>query len=205
VPTTLAPLSHRKKWLGFSAIAVSLVTMVMSLSMIFVTLSAIPSEFGVSLRVVSWVMISQALVVSALMMPAGRLADPTGRHRTHLIGLVIFGAGSILSALAPSLMLLIVGRAVSAVGLATGQAVGTAMLASLFPESERATAIGSQMTAVAIGGAGGPVLAGLVLELASWRVLFGLLAIPILIAFAAGYFVLDEERVSQGARDADGR
>ena len=205
MPTALAPLSHREKWLGFSAIAVSLVTMVMSLSMIFVTLSAIASEFDVSLRVVSWVVISQALVVSALMMPTGRLADMIGRRRTHLIGLVLFGAGSIFSALAPSLILLIVGRVVSAVGLAMGQAVGTAMLVSLCPASERATAIGSQMTAVAIGGAGGPVLAGLVLELASWRVLFGLLAVPIVIAFAAGYFVLDEERVSQGARDGSER
>jgi len=185
------------KWKAFTAIGISFFTQVMSMSMVFVALSAIADDYGVTLRAVIWVVIAQALTISTFMMPMGRLADMVGRRRVHLVGLAFFGSGAILTALAPTFALLIVARVVMAFGNSMGQSVGTAMVVSVFPERERGMAIGSQTIAVAGGGAFGPIIAGLVLRYLPWQALFWMVAILTVIAFVVGYFILDERRVSQ--------
>ena len=188
------------KWRAFGVIAISFVTMVMSMSMVFVALAAIADDFGVTLGAVSWVVIAQGLTICALMMPMGRLADMIGWKRVHLIGLALFAGGAIFVAIAPTFELLIVARVVMAVGNAMGQSVGTAMVVSVFPPHERGKAIGSQTTAVAIGGVSGPILGGLILEVLPWEALFYLLVIPIAIAFIGGYLVLDESKMRPAPR-----
>ena len=185
------------KWWAFTAIGISFFTQVMSMSMVFVALSSIADDFGITLRAVTWVVVAQALTISALMMPMGRLADMIGRRKVHLGGLVMFGGGAVLVALAPTFGLLIAARVVMAVGNAMGQSVGTAMVISVFPAHERGMAIGSQTTAVAIGGASGPLVAGLVLQFLPWQALFWMITVPIAIAFVAGYFILDDKRLNQ--------
>lgn len=196
---------YAKKWKAFGAIGISFFTMVMSMSMVFLALEDIAADFGVTLRTVAWVVIAQALTISALMLPMGRLADIIGRKRVHLIGLVFFMGGAIFTALAPAFGLLIVSRVVMAIGNSMSQSVGTAMVISVFPPSERGKAIGSQTTAVAIGGAVGPAIAGLLLAFLPWQALFWILVPPIALAFVASYFILDEAVVSQrkaGQRDS---
>src|SRR5687768_13110375 len=104
------------KWRAFTAVAISFVTIVMSMSMVFVALSAIASEFDVTLRAVSWVVIVQALTVTALMLPMGRLADIIGRRRVHLLGLTLFAIGSLGCALSPTFEVLLVALIVLSVG-----------------------------------------------------------------------------------------
>ncbi|MGY9081951.1 MAG: MFS transporter [Acidimicrobiales bacterium] len=192
------------KWRAFSAIALSFFTMVMTMSMVFVALSAIADDFGVSLRSASWVVISEALVISALLLPMGRFADIVGRKKIHMSGLAIFAVGAVLVAFAPTFWALILARIVMATGNAMSQSVGTAMVVAIFPAAERGKAIGSQTTAVSVGGASGPIVAGLLLEVLPWEALFLLLLIPVSIAFVAAHFLLDEERVSAGRDQIDG-
>ena len=186
------------KWKAFWAIAIAFTTMVMAQQMTFVALSAIAEDYGVTLRDVTWVVIAQALTISALMMPMGRLADIIGRRKVHLLGLVLFATGAAFTAFAPTFGFLIVARIVMAAGNSMGQSVGMAMVISVFPDGERGKAIGSQTTAVAVGGTLGPIVAGLILQWLPWEAMFLLLLAPIFIAFVAGYFILDEEKVSRG-------
>ena len=188
------------KWKAFIAIAISFVTQVMSMSMVFVALSSIADDFGVTLRAVTWVVVAQALTISALMMPMGRLADMVGWRRVHLAGLLLFGGGAVFTALAPTFGVLILARVVMAAGNAMGQSVGTAMVVSVFPPRERGKAIGSQTTAVSIGGASGPIVGGLVLQILPWQALFLMLLVPISIAFVVGYRILDDRRLNQPQR-----
>ena len=58
--------------------------MVMSFSIIFLALDAIATDFGITLRQVSLVVIAQSLTVSSLMLPLGKVADMIGRKRFHL-------------------------------------------------------------------------------------------------------------------------
>ena len=196
---------YANKWKAYVAIAISFFTMVMSMSMVFVALESIADDFGVTLRAVAWVVIAQGLTISAFMLPMGRLADIIGRKRVHLIGLIFFAGGAAFSALAPAFGILILSRVVMAIGNSMTQSVGTAMVISVFPPHERGKAIGSQTTAVAVGGAVGPVVAGVMLQFFAWEWLFWMLIPPIALAFIASYVILDENLVSQrrpGARRA---
>ncbi|MGF1596276.1 MAG: MFS transporter [Acidimicrobiales bacterium] len=186
------------KWRAFGAIGMFFVTAVLIYAMVFVALPAMADDFGVTLRAASWVIIAHALTISALLLPMGRLADQIGRRRIHLAGLVCFAAGCVLVAAAPTFGFLLAARVVMGIGDAMSQSVGTGMLVSVFPPGERGTAIGSQTTAVAVGAAIGPVVAGVVLQAFSWRVLFLVMVVPIVMSFVAGHRILDEERVSQG-------
>ena len=190
------------KWIAFTAIGISFFTMVASMGMVFIALIQIAETFGVTLRSASWVVIAQGLTISAFMLPMGRMADIIGRKKVHLMGLVLFGGGSVFTAFAPTFGLLIVARIVAAIGNSMGQSVGTAMVLSIFPPHERGKGIGAQTTSVAIGGAMGPVIAGLVLQFLPWEALFLLLTVPIVIAFIAGYFILDEQVVSEQRTDS---
>lgn len=183
------------KWKAFWAVGLSLVAMVMSTSMVFLALPSIADDFGVTLKTVSWVVIAQSLTISSVMLPLGRVADLTGRKRFHLTGLVLFGGGAVFAAFSPDLPTLVAARVVMAVGSSMGQAVSTAIVASVFPQRERGKGLGSQTTAVAIGGASGPILAGLLLTVWSWQALFIFIAIPTVIAFAWGFYILDDERI----------
>ena len=173
------------------------------MGMVFIALIQIAETFGVTLRSASWVVIAQGLTISAFMLPMGRMADIIGRKKVHLMGLVLFGGGSVFTAFAPTFGLLIVARIVAAIGNSMGQSVGTAMVLSIFPPHERGKGIGAQTTSVAIGGAMGPVIAGLVLQFLPWEALFLLLTVPIVIAFIAGYFILDEQVVNEQRTDSD--
>lgn len=188
------------KWKIFSAVGVSMFTMVMSFSIVFIALNAIAEDFGVTLRAVTWVIIAQSLTISAVMLPVGRLADIIGRKKVHLTGQALFIAGAIFAAFSPTLGILIVARVVMAVGSAMGQAVGTAIIISVFPSRERGMAIGSQTTAVAIGGAAGPIIGGLLLQVWGWQSLFIVMTIPMVIAMAWSFYVLDDSRISQMAK-----
>ena len=201
-PTGPRDAPQTNKWIAFTAIGISFFTMVASMGMVFIALTQIADTFGVTLRSASWVVIAQGLTISAFMLPMGRMGDIIGRKKVHLIGLVLFGSGSVFTAMAPTFGLLIGARIFTAIGNSMGQSVGTAMVLSIFPPHERGKAIGAQTTSVAVGGAMGPVIAGLVLQFLPWEALFLMLTVPIGIAFIAGYFILDEKVVSSQHTEA---
>ncbi len=191
------------KWKTFAAVGLSTVTMVMSFSIVFLALSSIAEDFNVTLRAVSWVVIAQSLTLSSTMLPLGRVADITGRKSFLLAGLALFAGGAIFASFSTSLTMLIVARVVMAIGSAMGQSVGTAIIVSVFPSKERGKGLGSQTTAVAIGGAAGPIIGGLLLQAWSWQGLFIFMAIPSAIAFLWGLYILDDKRI--GSTDKGSR
>ena len=114
------------------------------------------------------------LVMAALMIPGGKLTDRYGRKRCFTIGLVVYGIGALLSAVAPGLGLLILGNSIL-------EGVGTALLIPpvyilttlLFTEvSSRARAFGAISAMGGIGAAAGPLIGGLITSTISWRAAF---------------------------------
>ena len=190
-----APENAWYKWRAFWAVGLSLVTMVMSFSIVFLALPAIAEDFGVTFKEASLLVIAQSLTVSAFMVPLGKVADMIGRKKFHLIGMVLFGGGAIACAFATNLPFLIVTRVIMSLGSSMGQAVSTAITTSVFPANERGKALGSQTTAVAIGGASGTIVSGVTLQFLPWQALFIFMAIPTAIAFLWGLYILKDERI----------
>ena len=123
---------------------------------------------------VSWVITAYLLGYTVFMPLLGRLADVYGYPRVYMISLVIFGAGSVLVALSPTLELMIGARVVQAIGAAAAVPVGFAIAAGTLPPERRGLALGIVGGAAEAGSMLGPVYGGAIVELASWRWLFWL-------------------------------
>jgi MFS family permease len=114
------------------------------------------------------------LVMAALMIPGGKLSDRWGRKRCFIVGLRVYAVGAVLSALSPSLGVLILGNSIL-------EGVGTAMLIPpvyilttlLFEDmTSRARAFGAISGMGGIGAATGPLIGGLITTAISWRAAF---------------------------------
>src|SRR5262245_15457329 len=121
------------------------------------------------------------LVMAALMIPGGKLSDRWGRKRCFTVGLVLYGLGALISALSPSLGVLILGNSIL-------EGVGTAMLIPpvyilttlLFTDlTSRARAFGAISGMGGIGAATGPLIGGLMTGAIGWRVAVGLQAVGV--------------------------
>jgi DHA1 family bicyclomycin/chloramphenicol resistance-like MFS transporter len=106
----------------------------------------------------------------------GPLTDRLGRKPVLLAGLLIYCAGSLAAALAPSLPLLLGARALQALGGATGVVTARVLVGDLFPPHETAGRQATLMAVVLISPALAPVIGGTLSELVGWRWLFGGLA-----------------------------
>ncbi|SDY59504.1 Major Facilitator Superfamily protein [Amycolatopsis xylanica] len=114
------------------------------------------------------------LIMAAFMIPGGTLTERYGRKRCFRTGLVVYGAGAVLSAVSPGLGALILGNSIL-------EGIGTAMLIPpvyilatvLFPEvTARARAFGVIMAMGGVGAAAGPLIGGLITSVFSWRAAF---------------------------------
>jgi NTE family protein len=120
----------------------------------------------------SWVLDGYFVVIAALLVPAGGLADRFGHKRVFLLGVGGFTAASLLCALAPSLELLIAFRVLQGIGAALIAPTSLALVLDAFPAEQRATGVGIWGAAAAAAAAIGPTLGGALVELSDWRLVF---------------------------------
>jgi EmrB/QacA subfamily drug resistance transporter len=112
------------------------------------------------------------VVIAALLVPAGGLADRFGHRRVFLAGVAGFTAASLLCALAPSLPALVAARVVQGVGAALIAPASLAIVLDSFPVEKRAAGVGLWGAAAAAAAATGPTLGGALVELSDWRLVF---------------------------------
>ena len=157
----------------------------MALKTIQVSLSATQSELV-------WAINSYIVVFAALLFTWGVLGDRYGRKRVLVIGLLLFGVASALSAFAASPTQLIVFRGLMGIGAAAVLPVTLAIIAVIFPSSERGRAVGLWAGAVGAAIAIGPILGGFLLEHFWWGSVF-LVNVPVVILGVAGILALVPE------------
>ncbi|MEM7093276.1 MAG: MFS transporter [Actinomycetota bacterium] len=162
----------RRAWLALLVSTIVVFLVVVDISAVNVAFPSIREDFEVSASQLSWIISAYNIVVGALLMVSGRLADSIGRRRVYLPGVAIFGLGSMLCALAPSAGWLIAARVVQAVGGSITLAGGFAVMLPEFPPTRRATAIGIAGATGGLGAVVGPVVGSLLIDIASWRGIF---------------------------------
>ncbi len=138
--------------------------------------TAFPSITGsfpdASLSELSWVLDAYFIVLAALLVPAGGVADRLGRKRVFLAGTALFVGASVLCAAAPSWEFLVGARVLQGIGAAIVVPVSLALILPEFPVRQRAAAVGTWGASAALAAAGGPALGGVLSELADWRWVF---------------------------------
>ncbi|MBC2867926.1 MFS transporter [Streptomyces mexicanus] len=166
-------LSHRRRLLVLAICCMSLLIVSLDNTVLNVALPSLQRDLHASTSGLQWTIDAYTLVLAALLMLSGSTADRIGRKRVFMTGLVVFGLGSLLCSLAPSLELLVVFRMVQAVGGSMLNPVAMSIITNTFTDPrERARAIGVWGAVVGISMAAGPLVGGVLVESVGWRSIF---------------------------------
>jgi MFS family permease len=138
-----------------------------------VSIAQVAEDVGTTITGVQTAITLYTLVMATLMITGGKIGSMIGRRKAFAIGCVIYGAGSLTTALAPTLTVLIIGWSVlEGIGAALIMPAIVALVASNFQPAERPRAYGLVASAGAIAVAAGPLIGGAVTTLWTWRYVF---------------------------------
>lgn len=151
-------------------------------SIVNVALPAIAKELGGGLVTQEWVVNAYLITLGSLMLVAGSLSDLYGRKRVLTMSLVGFGVTSLLCAIAPDGLLLIIARGAQGVAGAFLVPSSLALIMSSFSGHEEGKAIGTWTAWTVVAPAIGPLIGGVLVDTSSWRWIFAINIIPIALA-----------------------
>jgi EmrB/QacA subfamily drug resistance transporter len=147
--------------------------MALDSSVMNVSIATVAEDVGTTVTGIQTAITLYTLVMACLMIPGGKIGSIIGRRRAFSIGCVIYAAGSLTTALAPSLPVLLLGWSVlEGIGAALIMPAIVALVAGNFAAEQRPKAYGLIAAAAAMAIAVGPLIGGLVTTYASWRYVF---------------------------------
>jgi EmrB/QacA subfamily drug resistance transporter len=167
-------VTDRQKRLALLAAILGTFVAGLDASAVNVALPAIESDLGGGLAGQQWVSNAYLLTLGSLILVGGSLADLYGERRIFTIGVAGFGMVSVVCAMAPSIEVLVAGRALQGVFGALLTPSALAVIVSSFPPDERGAAIGSWTAWGGIAFVIGPLLGGWLIDVATWRWIFAI-------------------------------
>ena len=180
-----------------AALALAMLLPSLGTSIANVALPSLQIAFAASFSEVQWVVLSYLLAVTTLIVGVGRLGDLLGRRRLLLGGIGLFAIASAAAALAPSLWVLVVARALQGLGAAIMMALTVASVGDVVPKERAGSAMGLLGTVSAIGTALGPSLGGAVLSVTGWPAVFAVLACAGVATFLVGLRALPADAAGE--------
>jgi EmrB/QacA subfamily drug resistance transporter len=197
---------HGHPWLTLIAVALGVMMVGLDATVVSIANPAIAKDLGASLSGLQWVTNAYLLTIAVTLIPAGKIADRFGRKRTFLAGVIGFGIASVLIGVSGGLGMVIFWRVVQGFAGALLQPASLAILRNTFPADKLNAAIGIWGATVGISIAGGPIVAGLLVENVNWESVFFLNAPLGVVALLVGLWVIRESRAeeAQGSFDIPG-
>jgi EmrB/QacA subfamily drug resistance transporter len=171
------------RWVLFATVLGSGMAM-LDATVVNVALENIGSDLNADLAGLQWTLNGYTLTLASFILLGGSLGDRLGRRRVFLVGAAWFAVASALCALAPSIEVLVLARALQGVGGALLTPGSLAIISASFSGIDRARAIGAWSGLAGVAGAVGPFLGGWLVQLWSWRLVF-LINLPLAAAVIA--------------------
>ncbi|HWX51440.1 MAG TPA: MFS transporter [Roseomonas sp.] len=180
---TRAPTDRR--WLALLTLCLAVLVAQLDTSVVNLAVRPIGAYFRAGVGALQWVVDSYNLLYAVLLLTGGLLADLYGRRIIFMAGAAVFTVASLLCALAPTVLVLICGRALAGIGAALLLPASLAIIRVVWPEpKERARALGLWAACNGLALAIGPTLGGLLIARFGWRSIF-LVVVPVGIAALA--------------------
>ncbi len=178
----------KKKWAALIVLGMAQFLMVLDTSVMNVSISQLVTDFDTDVIQIQTAITFYALVMAAFMITGGKLADVWGRRRTFTAGMIVYAAGSALTAASWSVPMLTLGWSVlEGIGAALVLPAMVALIADNYKGKDRAAAFGLIGGLAGAAVAIGPILGGWVTTNLSWRFVFvGEVGIVIVILVAIG-------------------
>jgi DHA2 family methylenomycin A resistance protein-like MFS transporter len=145
----------------------------LDVTIVNVALPSIGHDLGASVAGLQWVVDGYAVAIASLLLAGGTLGDRIGHRRVLLVGFALFGAASLLCAVAPAVTVLIGGRIVQGVGGALLLPSTMAVIADVYPDqAQQSRALGTWAAVSSLALPAGPLLGGLLVDTSTWRLVF---------------------------------
>jgi EmrB/QacA subfamily drug resistance transporter len=171
-------MESRRRWI-LALFATASFVAVVDTTIVSIALPSIRQSLGFSTAGSQWVLNAYALVFGGLLLLFGRMADLHGRRRLFILGLTVFGGGSVIAGFAWGDAALLAGRSLQGAGAAAFVPASLSLLTAAFPgEEERSRAVGTYGAMAALGFVVGMVGGGVITELWGWRWVF-LVNVPV--------------------------
>jgi DHA2 family methylenomycin A resistance protein-like MFS transporter len=190
-PARTAPLAGARAshgaaaWPTLAVVAAGLFLAVLSTTAMSVALPSIGHDLGASATDLEWTVDAYVLVYASLLVPGGVAGDRRGRKGTFMLGVALFGLGSLAAGLAPTTGLLLAARVAQGTGPALLIPGSLAIIRAAFTDDrQRAMAIGLWSTSSGIAMAAGPAVGGVIVGTLGWRWVL-LLNVPLTAALVA--------------------
>ena len=132
---------------------------------------AFVEELNLPYNNTTWTALAMAMSTAAFAPILGKLGDIIGRRVTLLIGIVVFAIGNVLTAIAPSLLFMLLARFIVGMGTAAIAPVVMSYIVTEFPREKQAKGFALYMFVSSISVIFGPTLGGLIIEYFNWRIM----------------------------------
>lgn len=193
----------RQRWTFLAIISAALFLVGADNSILYTALPELRDQLGTTSLQGLWIINAYPLVLSGLLLGTGTLGDRIGHRLMFIIGVSIFGVGSLIAAFSPTAWFLIAARALLGVGAATMMPASLALVRITFTDvRERNVAIALWMSVAVVGAAAGPVLGGLLLEFFWWGSVF-LVNVPIVIITLIATFAVAPPNIANPYKQWD--
>jgi MFS family permease len=190
-----------RKWLPILVLAAAQFVMVLDTTVMNVAISDVVADLDTTVSQVQLAITLYTLVMAGLMLTGGKLGDILGRRRAFAIGLVIYAAGSITTALSPDATVLVLGwSGLEGIGAALVIPAIASLTARNYSGADRAIAYGVIGGIAAAGVAAGPLIGGWVTEAFTWRYVFAGEAVAIAAILLSLRVVQDAPKVEPRPR-----
>ena len=172
---------ERRAWLTLAVTSLVGFMVSLEITIIALALPELRAAFpDASEATIAWVITAYNIGVASLLLVSGWLADRVGRKRIFLIGLTVFGAGSLMAGMAVSAPMLVGARVLQSIGGSMQFPAGIALLLPAFPVARRQMAIGVWGAMGGLAAAAGPSVGALIVDAFGWRAIF-LINVPVAI------------------------
>ncbi len=185
---------HARRWWILGVLILALFGVSLDNTILNVALPTLARDLSASASQLQWMVDAYVLVFAGMLLVAGALSDRYGRRRALVVGLALFGLGSLLAPLVQTADQLILLRAFMGLGAAFTMPSTLSIIGDVFDADERPKAIAAWSSVSGIGIVVGPVLGGWLLEHFAWGSVF-LVNVPfVLVGVVAALAIIPESR-----------